>query len=997
MRRLGLLALLFVAAALRGAEPDIRPFLNAIITSDAQACDPQDPESVSSRRWAPLRQTLARSECNVIHSWRILSDTPSGTGRLVELQLFVSGRQPITHREQQLSTRWFLQYEPRGDAWRLDSAIRLERHVALCMFAAPPEQADAILAAYPDADPIRLAIDLADEGSEPEHAFDGPPRIDFAIELTRRNGDVVAEAGCLRLASTAKLMADAPAEAVELARQSLAIMEREHNADGICAGHFSLALAEWKNNDFPGAFRDFEAAAAMISTTASPDTALKSLRMAAYVHQTHGDLREALIDAGRMAELSRQYGWLEGEIVAAISQSEIHVELRNYDVARRYLEAAYDLAHAHHERVLEIAIVADMGGSNLHDDPARAVAFLQKALDLSSGYDSPGITSIQLMTAIGLMDMGRLAEAGALLERVLGAMDPRVSRIRYEALTIRSQLRHLQGRDREALADAEEAILKTPIALAVETQWQGWTAHAAAGTALHALGRNEEARPHLQLAVSMIEAHRADAPVDEAGKVTYFADKLEPYQTLVEVLVDSGRLREAFTTAERMKGRALRDAIEQGRIDVSPTLTAEEKQQASQLDEKIAAANLELAAARDPAQQKRLAASLDDARAALRAFEAQLFGTHPQAGKRKIGRADERIVLPRSLQGVAVVEYVVGEERTIAFTVTAPDVVDAVVIPVTREQLTREIGLLVDSLSSRDVAFAARASRLYQLLLGRLPHGIGTSPRLCIIPDGPLWRVPFAALRDGDRFVIERSTVSYVQSLSIARDLEELPQRPADRSVLLAFGNPVLGAKTVAGVRSVERAGLVDTLGSLPDAETEVRSLGKLYGRSVSEIYVGEEAREATFKREASRFRVLHLATHAILDDQSPMYSALVLAPSGDDDGLLEAREIVDLQLNADLAVLSSCDSGGGAIGSGEGVIGMSWALLVAGCPTTIVTQWQVSSKSTAAMMIAFHQHLLAGQSKAAALRHAQLATMRTPGHRHPFYWGAFVAIGAAW
>ena len=190
----------------------------------------------------------------------------------------------------------------------------------------------------------------------------------------------------------------------------------------------------------------------------------------------------------------------------------------------------------------------------------------------------------------------------------------------------------------------------------------------------------------------------------------------------------------------------------------------------------------------------------------------------------------------------------------------------------------------------------------------------------------------------------------------------------------------------------------------LPEAETQVKLLGQLYGPEHSKIYLGAEAREERFKKEAVTFGVLHLATHGMWNDASPMYSYLVLSQGRADqneDGLLEAWEIMKLDLNADLVVLSACDTARGQVVSGEGVIGLTWAFFVAGCSTTVVSQWKVESASTSNLMIEFHRSLLTSKRSAGrplgpaeALRRAALRLLRTPRYKHPFYWAPFVVIG---
>ena len=134
------------------------------------------------------------------------------------------------------------------------------------------------------------------------------------------------------------------------------------------------------------------------------------------------------------------------------------------------------------------------------------------------------------------------------------------------------------------------------------------------------------------------------------------------------------------------------------------------------------------------------------------------------------------------------------------------------------------------------------------------------------------------------------------------------------------------------------------------------------------------------------------------MNDASPLYSYLLLAGDGDDsaeDGLLEAWELLHMQLNAELVVLSACETARGRVGAGEGVIGLSWALFVSGVPATVLSEWKVESDSTSRLMVAFHQNRKRGMSDADALRLAALGIRKDPAYQHPFYWAPFIVIGA--
>src|SRR6185436_91308 len=244
-------------------------------------------------------------------------------------------------------------------------------------------------------------------------------------------------------------------------------------------------------------------------------------------------------------------------------------------------------------------------------------------------------------------------------------------------------------------------------------------------------------------------------------------------------------------------------------------------------------------------------------------------------------------------------------------------------------------------------------------------------------------------------------------SVSVLREMERRANalRAAHRRsnaepTLLAMGNPKLTNETIPKVHFTRRD---EPLSPLPEAEKEVNSLRQMYGPASSRVLIGAQAREGIVKAEAGKYQVLHFATHATLDDRNPLYSRIILSRTEDDqqeDGLLEAWELMKLDLNAELVVLSACETARGRVTNGEGMIGMSWALFVAGSPAAVVSQWKVDSARSSELMIEFHRNLLhrpgAGKSpltKSEALRQAALKLLHGP-YNHPAYWAGFILIG---
>lgn len=268
---------------------------------------------------------------------------------------------------------------------------------------------------------------------------------------------------------------------------------------------------------------------------------------------------------------------------------------------------------------------------------------------------------------------------------------------------------------------------------------------------------------------------------------------------------------------------------------------------------------------------------------------------------------------------------------------------------------------------------------------------------LVIVPDDKLWELPFQALPTGaNRYLIEDAALSYAPSLTVLREMAKRQKPRAAAPTLLAFGNPALDQETMARAALTLPDGKLDPL---PEAEAEVKVLGRLYGAPRSKVYTGGAARENRAKAEAAPMRVLHFATHGVLNDAAPLYSHLALTQSDNEDGLLEAWELMRMDLQADLAVLSACETARGRFGAGEGMIGLTWAMFIAGVPTTIVSQWKVESASTRDLMLSFHRQLKrapppAKATKAEALQQAALKVMKNQETSHPFYWAGFVLVG---
>ena len=558
------------------------------------------------------------------------------------------------------------------------------------------------------------------------------------------------------------------------------------------------------------------------------------------------------------------------------------------------------------------------------------------------------------------------------------------------------------GQPAKALASAESCIAQ---ARKVEADRATVLCRTIAGLAQRALGDTDGALASLLDAISRIETLRLEVAGDARERSRYFEHAVSPYEAAADLLIEKGSTSEAFAMAERARSRVLLDVL-RSRGDSEPrALPQREAKTDAELSAAIARANRRIReenakAKPDPAAIQTLTDELQQARSAYASFQATLYAAQPRLRKLEgaIAIASPADLSPLVTPSSAILEYVVGLDRTTLF-VLSQSKLEMLTIPISRAKLTRAAGDFSARLTRRDANYRASGRALYDLLLRPAERALRGVTVIGIIPDGALWSIPFEALIAGDgRFVVETRAVYYAPSASVLAEVTRGGQASAATATLLAVGNPSLAGSTQARVRAALRDA---SLGPLPEAEEEVRALRDLYGAKNTLLYTGAAATESAIKSVIGRARIVHFATHALFDDRNPMYSQILLAEDKDarEDGLLETWELMRMDLRADLAVLSACETARGQLAAGEGVIGFSWALFVAGCPSSVVSHWKVSSAGSERLMAAFHRSLLAQKKhpfqKAAALRRAKLELLATRAWRHPYYWSAAVLVGS--
>jgi len=508
------------------------------------------------------------------------------------------------------------------------------------------------------------------------------------------------------------------------------------------------------------------------------------------------------------------------------------------------------------------------------------------------------------------------------------------------------------------------------------------------------------------------------------------------YRRVIEFFLKTGRDKEAFHYLEMSRARALLDALIKGKVDIihgaDRELLEKDKKLQAELNYFQSLITLEKGKDEpDKARVNEIETKISLLEGELGVIRDKLIKVSPSyaflTGLKKPLTVDElqKEVLADNQY---LLEYFINEENVTVWIVSKNNF-SLVNIEVPQEEIDEKIEVFrevfKDLKESPENFFEILNSfdsqclkDLHDILFKPVTDSIAIPEEtdLIIVPDGILYYIPFEVLMCnrnnegiGSDYIINFYNISYVPSAStldpaLKKDNKEIS------GIYLGFGNPLFGEVPAEETFTDEVAtGFMVLQGydliPLPDTEKQVKNIEDLFSPiGESNSYIKSEATEEKVKLESSSYKYLLFATHGLLDEEKPMESSLAFSSSSrpDEDGFLKAKEIINMEINSDLVVLSACETGLGKIKSGEGVVGLTRAFMYAGTPSVIVSLWSVESGSTAKMMEIFYGNLLYGMNKSKALREAKLSIMKDfeviegkkVSYAHPFFWAPFVLMG---
>jgi CHAT domain-containing protein len=752
-----------------------------------------------------------------------------------------------------------------------------------------------------------------------------------------------------------------------------------------------------------------------------------------------GDLHEALTFYDQSLDVLRAAGARRLEGRALNNRGRLYDTLGMPDQALVDLEGAAALAEEIDDRPLQAAALTGMGRILVRrGEPARALETLERARELRVEVGSDHGRAVTMVALAAAHEQVGHRPRALELNRQALALFTDLEAPRNEAVTLGAIARLSEASD----TSSETA---TMLARALALFQQVRDVHGEIET-LFALAAAERERDQprqalawIETALESLESVRSRAATFDLSS-RYLAQRQGHYDTYVDVLMDLHRAHpdagydgEALVANEKSRARALVDLLATNRDllrrDVPAEVLTRERETRQRV---VALERLRLEMLESPSAAGKTAeveARLDEALRDFRSIQARIRGQSARYARwvepaiLDVEQIQQTILDDDTL----LLEYRLGPTRSHLWAVSSRSL-ETFELPKRSEveSLARRVYGLLQESHRRELRSqtALALEELGALLLGPVAGELARYRRLLIVTDGALQYVPMGALPIGPaqasshdhsetRPLIQALEIVMLPSASMLAVLRGVVAgRPPPPQLVAVLADPVFDsadsrlAAVTAGARPGEGSGEpppaeeLPTLRRLIHSGREAQAILELAGADRSFQALGFDAtREAALSPELARYRILHLATHGELVVERPELSRLVFstfdARGRPREGAVYAHEVFELNLRAELVVLSACETALGTEVRGEGLVGLAHAFLQAGAERVLVGAWRVDDRATAELMLRFYRHLLVDEHRPAeALRRAQMSVAATPGWQAPYYWAGFVLQG---
>ncbi len=786
-------------------------------------------------------------------------------------------------------------------------------------------------------------------------------------------------------------------------------------------------------------------ALALENESISISRALGNLRREAVSANTLGVLYDEIGDPERAALRYEQARALAREVGDDVVEL---VALNNLGIAYKRLgELQKSTA------VLEQALARYRAANNLQ---AQATVLNNIGnTEHSLGRDQEALRRHLEALALSRQSHSRIDEARSLntIGQTFYSLGEDAPAVKYsrDALAIRREIGDLQGqgvslsnigRAAQRLGDTDQALAALAEALAIQHRIREQIPRLDTLRDLAEVERDKgQPAAALRTIATAVDAEEVlrEQITSPALRTSFAAVQYDKYQRFIDLLQEQHREAQAFATSERARARMLLESLLDARVDlrqgIDPALLDRERLLQTQLNDASAVLSRALSTNRPADQVNAAATKVDDL---TRDYE-QL-----QAAIRRDSPRYAAITQPRPLSAgeiqstvldadTVLLEFSLGEERSWLWAVTRSSI-SSIELP-KRQAIDVRARRVYEAYTARtrrhdedaaayerrvadaDARLQRDAAALSRVLLGGIARrltGEWRGKRLAIVPTGSLEYLPFAALpvpaSTRAAPLVAQHEVVILPSASVLAGLriEDAPRRRNPARAVAVLADPVFErddprlSPSTAAAAATSRGSTLDAgaPARLPFSREEADGIRSLAGPGrVFEATDFKATREAVLGGALAGYRIVHFATHGMVDSERPALSGLVLSLVDERgkprNGYLRLHDIYNLRLDADLVVLSACETALGKEIRGEGLVGLTRAFMYAGAPRVVASLWEVNDLATAELMKAFYRGMLERRMHpAAALRAAQLQLSRDPRWSSPYYWAGFVLQG---
>ncbi len=836
-------------------------------------------------------------------------------------------------------------------------------------------------------------------------------------------------------------MLDASQQALRLAQQLRAPMWQAKALSNIGTAYNALG-------DNQQALDVYRSALPLYDSFTNPAGHAIALNNLAALYSLRGEKQKALDCYRQALALHQKMDEPDGRATVIHNRGTVYRSLGDAENARRYYEQALALRRAIRDRV---GIAVSLSGlSKLDLDAGEATQAQKRCLESLALYRAAAYADGQadVLNTLGKVyqSLGDHAQALACYEEATGIYR-RMSNRAGEAATLHNvgASRGEAGAHVLALKDYEQALaLRQAVG---DRIGEAATLYAIARSR-QALGQLIEARARFEDALALVESLRGQVAGDEL-RAAFLASNEEVYKSYLGLLMQlharqpgEGFAAAALHVSERARARGLLDLLKEAREDirngVEPQLLERETQLRRQLNAK--AVWLARSATTQTDEQAGVSRAGREGREGLadllteyQTVQAEIRAASPryaaltQPQPLSLGEIQQQVLDPDSL----LLEYALGKERSYLWAVT-PTEMTVYELPKRAEMEAAAIkfSALLKAGNKRELRSQVKlaAAELSRMALGPVADKLG-GKRLLIVTDGALQYIPFGALvtKKNQPLIVEHEIVHLPSASALAVLRKELAGRqPAGKAVAvladpvlqendprikktgLARRNPAIkldsSADSTRGanddlVRSARETG-VASLKRLPFTRREAEAIAALTGANTRLKALDFDASKTTaMSPDLSQFRIVHFATHGLLNSQHPELSGIVLSLVDErgqpQDGFLRLHDIFNMKLNAEMVVLSACQTALGKDVKGEGLMGLTRGFMYAGAARVVASLWDVRDEATAELMKRFYRGMLKDNLRpAAALRAAQISMWKDARWGAPYYWAGFVLQG---